>query len=79
MLLYWILNFSLINYANEIKSDDLFVHDDKAFSYYAIEKIMKLLKDDNKEFNTVKDDFFNMEEEKILFLLIELKISLKNI
>ena len=46
--------FSLFYYADEIKSDVYLDHDDKSFSYYACEKVMKLLKEDNKEFNTVK-------------------------
>ena len=48
------LTFSLFDYAEEIKSAVLLVHGDKAFSYYASEKVMKMLKGDNKEFYTVK-------------------------
>ena len=51
MLSYF--TFSLFYYVYEIKSDVYLDHDDKAFSYYASEKVMKLLKEDNKEFNTV--------------------------
>ena len=48
------LTFSLFDYAEEIKSSVLLVLGDKAFSYYASEKVMKMLKGDHKEFYTVK-------------------------
>ena len=48
------LTFSLFDYADEIKSGVLLVHGVKAFSYYASEKVMKMVKGDNKEFYTVK-------------------------
>jgi len=48
------LTFSLFDYADEIESAVMLVHGDKAFSYYASEKVFKLLKGDNKEFLTVK-------------------------
>jgi pimeloyl-ACP methyl ester carboxylesterase len=44
----------VFDYADEIKSGVLLVHGDKAFSYYASEKVMKMVKGDNKEFYTVK-------------------------
>ena len=36
--------FSLFDYADDIKNDILFVHDDKTFSYYESEKVMKFIK-----------------------------------
>ena len=48
------LTFSLFDYADEIENAVLLVHGDKAYSYYASEKVFKLLKGDNKEFYTVK-------------------------
>lgn len=46
--------FSLFDYADEIENAVLLVHGDAAFSYYASEKVFKLLKGNNKEFYTVK-------------------------
>ena len=48
------ITFSLFDYAEEIESAVLLVHGNKAFSYYASEKVFKLLKGDNKEFYTVE-------------------------
>lgn len=48
------LSFSLFHYADEIENAVLLVHGDKAYSYYMSQKVMKLLKGDNKEFFTVK-------------------------
>ena len=42
-------SFSLFDYAEEIESAVLLVHGEKAYSRYASEKVMKLLKGDNKE------------------------------
>lgn len=47
--------FSLFDYADEIENAVLLVHGDKAYSYYASQKIFKLLKGNNKELYTVKD------------------------
>ncbi|MBQ9581872.1 MAG: alpha/beta hydrolase [Synergistaceae bacterium] len=49
------LTFSLFDYADEIESAVLLVHGDKALSYYASERVFKLLKGSNKEFLTVKN------------------------
>ena len=48
------ITFPLFDFAEEIESAVLLVHGDKAYSYYASEKVMKLLKGDNKEFYTVE-------------------------
>ena len=76
------LIFSLFDYAEEIKSAVLLVHGDKAFSYYASEKVMKKLKGDNKEFYTVKGaghcDLYDGGGKNFI-LLIKLMSSLRNI
>lgn len=43
------ITFSLFDYAEEIESAVLLIHGEKAFSKYASEKVIKLLKGDNKE------------------------------
>lgn len=48
------LTFSLFDYADEIENAVMLVHGNKAYSYYASEKVFKLLKGDNKEFYTVE-------------------------
>lgn len=48
------ITFPLFAYADEIKNAVLLIHGNKAYSYYASEKVFKLLKGDNKEFYTVE-------------------------
>jgi hypothetical protein len=48
------ITFSLFDYADEIENAVMLVHGSEAFSYYASEKVFRLLKGDNKEFLTVE-------------------------